>query len=470
MSGRFQIFCKIAPVLLFLAAIGPTAHGREIIRQGDTVVIPLKGEIAPALHLFVRRGLKLAESAQASAIVIEMNTYGGRLDSAEEITEALNRMTVPTYTYIDSNAGSAGALIALATKHIYMAPISAIGAAAPVLSTGQDLPETMRDKTISYWSALVRNMASQNGHNPDVGEAFMNKEKEVKIGERVVHPKGSLLTLNAKEASEAINGKPVLADGIAQSIDDLAKQAKLGGHLVRLQPTGFEQFAFWITALAPLLLLVGIVCAYLEFKIPGATLPGIVAGICFVLFFLGHYLAGLAGWEAVVFFVLGVALVLIEVLFFAHSTIIFGVVGAFLILASLFWAMVDRYPDQPVVPSTKTLLAPMLNLSIAIVCSMIAIALLARYLPRTSFYRRFALLAANPSGPSFSAPREFVTGLPISPGAKGTAVTMLRPSGKGKFGDQLIDVITAGEFISAETPIIVSQIDGMRVLVSRTHA
>jgi len=113
------------------------------------------------------------------------------------------------------------------------------------------------------------------------------------------------------------------------------------------------------------------------------------------------------------------------------------------------------------------LLVPMLNLSIAIIASMIVIALLARYLPRTSFYRRFALMAANPSGPSFSAPREFVTGLPISLGAKGTAVTMLRPSGKGRFGDQLVDVVTAGEFISAETPIVVSQLDGMRVLVSR---
>jgi len=157
------------------------------------------------------------------------------------------------------------------------------------------------------------------------------------------------------------------------------------------------------------------------------------------------------------------------VLFFAHSTIIFGVVGAFLILASLFWAMVDRYPDQPIVPSTKMLLVPMLNLSIAIIASMIVIALLARYLPRTSFYRRFALMAANPSGPSFSAPREFVTNRPISTGTRGLAMTMLRPSGKGKFGDQIIDVITEGEFISAETPIIISQIDGMRVLVARTQ-
>jgi membrane-bound ClpP family serine protease len=78
-------------------------------------------------------------------------------------------------------------------------------------------------------------------------------------------------------------------------------------------------------------------------------------------------------------------------------------------------------------------------------------------------------MAANPSGPSFSAPREFVTSRPIAPGTQGLAVTTLRPSGKGRFGDQVVDVVTAGEFISAETPIIVSEIDGMRVLVARSQ-
>src|SRR5205814_9574528 len=141
-------------------------------------------------------------------------TYGGRLDSAEEISSALNRATIPTYTFINSNGGSAGALIALATPHIYMAPVSAIGAAAPVLSTGEDLPLTAREKTISYWSALIRGSALKNGHNPDVGEAFMNKEKEVKIGDRVVHEKGTLLTLNAQGATEKFNGKHMMDEGI----------------------------------------------------------------------------------------------------------------------------------------------------------------------------------------------------------------------------------------------------------------
>src|SRR4051812_46969966 len=222
----------------------PSTQAREIIRKGDTVIIALRVEVSPALHLFLRRGIKLAESAEASAIVIDMNTYGGRLDSAEEITSALNRVTIPTYTFINSNAGSAGALIALSTKHIYMAPVSAIGAAAPVLSTGEDLPATLREKTISYWSALIRGAALRNGHNPDIGESFMNKEKEVKIGDRVLHPKGTLLTLNAQEATENINGKPVLADGIAESLDDLMRKAQLKGNVVQFEPSGFEQLAF----------------------------------------------------------------------------------------------------------------------------------------------------------------------------------------------------------------------------------
>ena len=442
------------------------AHAREVIHKGDVIVVPLRGEVSPSLLLFLRRAVKAAESNGASAIIFEMNTYGGRLDSASEITDVLHHATIPTYTFINSNAGSAGSLIALATQHIYMSPVSAIGAAAPVLSTGEDLPATERDKTISYWSALVRSSAMRNGHNPDIGEAFMTKEKEVKIGDRVVHPKGSLLTLTAQEATEKINGKPLLADGIADSVVDLTKKAGLNGNVVSLDPTGFEQLAFWITALAPLLLLGGIICAYLEFKIPGASLPGIIAAICFALFFLGHYLAGLAGWEVVALFVLGVVLVLIEIMFFAHSTIVFGVVGVFLMLASLLWAMIDRYPEQPFVPSGKMLSLPLLNLFIALVASAIVIALLARYLPRTSFYRRFALMSSNPPGPSLSgAPRQFATALALAPGMQGTAVTVLRPSGKARFTNHVVDVVTEGEFISPETPVTVIQADGMRVVV-----
>src|SRR5215471_6555823 len=186
----------------FGLGVAASAPARETIRKGDVVVVPVHGEVAPSLLTFLRRAVKTAESNDASAIIFDMDTYGGRLDAATDIVNALNQIRIPTYTFINTNAGSAGALIAVATQHIYMAPVSAIGAAAPIAPTGEDLPSTAREKTISYWSALVRGLAIKNGHNPDLAEAFMNKDKEVKIGDRVVHPKGAVLTLNAQEASE----------------------------------------------------------------------------------------------------------------------------------------------------------------------------------------------------------------------------------------------------------------------------
>jgi membrane-bound serine protease (ClpP class) len=455
----------IIVVTCCLTAMTPV-QARDAISKGDVVVVPLRGEVAPSLLAFLRRAVKTAESNEASAIIFDMNTYGGRLDTAADIVNALNQTKIPTYTFINTNAGSAGALIAIATQHIFMAPVSAIGAAAPILPTGEDLPATAKEKTISYWSALIRGSATRNGHNPDVAEAFMNKDKEVKIGDRVVHSKGAVLTLNAQEATEQINGKPLLAEGIVDSISDLIKKAGLKGKVFTVEPTGFEQLAFWITALAPLLLLGGILGAYLEFKIPGATWPGIISAICFALFFLGHYLAGLAGWEVVALFILGMVLVLTEVLFFAHSTIVFGVVGVFLILASLLWTMIDRYPGQNFFPTGKMLAIPLLNMFIAIVSAFIIIALLARYLPRTSIYRRFALMDSNPPGPSLAGvPRQFATALALAPGMQGTAVTVLRPSGKARFADHVVDVVTEGEFIAPQTPVTVIQTDGMRVVV-----
>lgn len=463
-----QIFLRLLLLTSTLLLMPKVGEGRELIHKGDIVVVPLRGEISPPLLLFLRRAVKAAENAGAGALVLEMDTYGGQLDTAAEITSVLSHVTIPTYTFINSNAGSAGSLIALATQHIYMSPVSAIGAAAPILATGDELPATLRDKTISYWSALVRSSATRNGHSPDIGEAFMNKEKEVKIGDRVIHPKGSLLTLTAQEATEKINDKPLLADGIAESLDDMARKAGLKGRLIAFDPTGFERLAFWITQLAPLLLLLGIICTYLEFKIPGASLFGVIAGICFALFFLGHYLAGLAGWEVVALFALGIVFLLIEILFFAHSTIVFGVVGVFLILGSLFWAMIDRYPGETFFPTSQMVAIPLRNLFLALVAAVIVIILLARYLPRTSIYRRFALMTSNPAGPSLTgAPREFATAAAVTPKMEGVALTTLRPSGKARFNDHVVDVVTEGEFIAAQTPVTVIQTDGMRVVVKR---
>jgi membrane-bound serine protease (ClpP class) len=168
----------------------------------------------------------------------------------------------------------------------------------------------------------------------------------------------------------------------------------------------------------------------------------------------------------VALFVLGVCFVLAELFIFAHSTIVLGVIGVFMMLGSLLWAMIDRYPGQSFWPTGDMLRVPVTNLFIATIAAVIAIAILARYLPRTSLYQRFILSADIPSGPSLSAaPRAFPAALGVSPGSEGTALTTLRPSGKARFEDHVVDVVTEGDFIAADTPVEVVSTDGMRVVV-----
>src|SRR5690242_21957806 len=118
----------ISIFVAYLLGSSASALAREAIVKGGVVVVPLRGEVAPSLLTFMRRAVKTAESNEASAIIFDMNTYGGQLDTASEIVNALNQIKITTYTFIDTNAGSAGALVAIATQHIYMTPVSAIGA------------------------------------------------------------------------------------------------------------------------------------------------------------------------------------------------------------------------------------------------------------------------------------------------------------------------------------------------------
>lgn len=428
----------------------------------DVVVIPIKGEISEARFFFLRRALKKAESENAKAVVLDMDTYGGELQAAVNMQKALAQSKARTLTYINPNAGSAGALIAVSTQQIYMAPVSAIGAAAPVGMSGEDIAETLKEKTVSYFSRYFRSVAEHNGHNPDIAQAFIDKDEPVKVGSRTIHEEGSVLTLSAQQATEKVDGKSVLAAGIADSIPDLLKQAKLDGAVQRIEPTGFEEAAFWITMLAPLFLLGGILGAWLEFKMPGLWLPGILSAICFTIFFTGHYLAGLAGWEAPVIFVIGLVLVIGE-LAVHPGTIIPGMVGAVLMMGSLLWAMIDRYPTEPWMPSSDALIGPVINLSVTLILALLAISAIAKYLPRTSFYGRLVLSTANPAGPAFSVGHsEFIR---LEPGTVGVATSILRPSGKAEFGGAPYDVIADGTFIEPGTRLRVVAVEGARIVV-----
>lgn len=458
-----KLLCTVVRILL-LGALA-TASARAV-EPGPVIVAPLKSEVSEAHFFFLRRALKQAEREGASAFIIDMETPGGKVTAALDEMDALLKTKVPTYTYVNSRALSAGALIAIATQKIYMAPTGVIGAAAPVDVSGEDLAKTMKQKSVSVLSATARAAAQRNGHNPDVADAFIDDGKEVKIGETVVHKGDSLLTLSAEEAARSYDGKPLLAAGVAASLDELLRMAALTGPVQHIEPTGFERLAFWITALAPVFMLGGIIGGYIEYKMPGFGLPGLIAIICFALFFFGHYLAGLAGWEVMVCFSIGLILVLGE-LIIHPGTILPGLAGALLILGSLIFAMVDHWPSQPVWPTGDQLLGPMLQLAVTFLLAVAAIALLARVLPRTSLYGRLVLQAAVPGVAHVAIVRREV-GLQV--GDQGCARTALRPSGKAEFSDEIVPVVSSGPLIEAGCAVRVVGIEGTRVLVEEIAA
>ncbi len=461
---------SILPVFFILfATICPNLYSADepTITEGSVVVLPIEGAISEPQLIFLRRVLKDAENAKASAIVLDMDTPGGRLDVTQDIVQLLTKATIPTYTWVNTNAGSAGALISLATKHIYMSPISAIGAAAPVSGGGEDIPETMKKKVVSYNSAYFRGVAEANDYNPGLADAFMDETKEFKIGDDVISPKDELLTLTATEAMRQYDGRRLLADGTASDLDELKEKAGLQGETVRIEPSGFERAAQIITTLAPLFLLGGIIGAYLEFKTPGFGVAGFLAAASFLIFFVGHSIAGLTGFEVIAVFVLGLLLVIFELVFFP-GFIIVSLVGSALMLGSILFAMVDYYPGDPVIPSVDAFVTPMINLGITTILAIIIISILARYLPDLPVFRRLILATHNPIGPSITHQSRDVYDLAAKVGDTGIARSTLRPSGKAQIGAALLDVITDGEYLETGTSIRVIESTPNRILVERS--
>lgn len=427
------------------------------------VIIPIQGDIEPALVYVVRRGIKEAKEKKADAVILHIDTNGGRVDSTTEIINILSRFEPQsqTYTFVDTKAFSAGAFISAATRHIYMAPGSVIGAATPILSTGEEMPKAIEEKMTSAVRALVRATAERHGHNTQVFEAMIDRDQGLTIDNKEIVPKGKILTLTSQEAEKKYGKppRPLLSSGTANSLESFLKTIGADqAERIEIKETGFERVARGIVKISPILLLLGIVGIYLELKTPGLSLPGLLGGFCFLLFFFGHSIAGLSGQEVFIIFMIGIILVSVEMIIFP-GTILPGVLGVVFIMISLVLAMVDKYPSDPLVPNITQLQQPLLNFSIALIGGMIVIGFLARYLPESHFFSKMAL--ANTSGtlaPSLN---------PLSLGQTGIAITPLRPSGKAKFGEQLAEITSAGEFIEANQTIRVVAVEDNKIIVEK---
>lgn len=433
-----------------------TAAGGKV----KVVVIPVRDQIADPVLYVIRRGLKQAIDNGVKLVVLDMDTPGGALDTTFEILKALDRFDGETITFVNAEAISAGALISAGTDEIYFAPDGVIGAAAPVLATGQELDETMRDKIISYLKARVRSISEGKGFRGQVISAMIDSEFELKIGEEVIKPKGELLSLTATEAAREYGEppQPLLAAGVARDVEALLK-AKLGSasvEITRLEVTWSEQLAQYLTSLAPILLGVGLVLLFVEFKTPGFGVFGITGGLLLLIVFFGHYIAGFSGHEPVLLFALGLLLIGLEI-FLLPGTIFLAATGGLLLLASLVWSMADLWPNEPIEFSGDVFLRPLWSVTTGVLLAAVLMLVLLRLLPRNWIWDRLVLQAAVVGTTQASAEAANVPGKVDSLlGRRGVAVTDLFPSGQVEIDGRIYDAHLALGTVKRGAAVVVT--------------
>ncbi|MEM9480076.1 MAG: NfeD family protein [Verrucomicrobiota bacterium] len=454
--------------------------------EGRVVVIDIGDEtlIRGSKFDFLQRVIKKADEDGAEAIIFEMNTPGGLAwDTAEVMMKDLSDVKIPTYTFINPSAVSAGSLIAVATDHIYMHRPSNIGSAGIVTAMG-DLEGTMKQKAESLFKSVGRGVARAKGHPEDVVEAFIVPEKEVKrevpfISSRgfmapkelVISPEGEMLNLDADQASQLIDGKPLLAKGIAQTVEEVIEKEGLKGEIIRAEPLGFEMVGDWLVKMSGWLLIFGIAGAYMELKAPGFGLPGAISLLCFGLFFFGNNVAGnLAGYEAIGILVLGIILVIVEFYVFP-GLLIPGLLGFLLIIGSLVYSMIGRFDLQgesgtfEIGNLGEALRDPLMTMTWALGGAVVLILMLLRFLPSSPMFKWASLNEALPSGASIGQSEGTTENGNVEVELEGVAMTDLRPAGKAQFGNDVRDVVTGGEFIESGTKVRVVKQSGLRTVV-----
>ena len=436
-------------------------------------VIPVREAIDKPILYVLRRGLKEAIDQKADVVVLDMETPGGRLDVTFEIMEALGKFPGTTVTFVNKEAISAGAFISATTSEIWFAPEAVIGAAAPVSAGGKDVDVTMKQKIVSYLKARVRALSEGKGHRGAVISAMIDADTELKIDGQVLKEKGELLSLTASEASKLYGQppQPLLAAGIAKTVDDLLTQ-KLGSgnfSVQRLEVTWSEELAQYLTALSPILLGLGLLALFIEFKTPGFGIFGVTGGLLLGVVFFGHFVAGLSGHEPALVFALGAVLLATEILFFP-GLILPALFGVLLMLGALVWSMADLWPNEPITVawSGDAFVQPLQTLGLGLVLAVAFGVALARFLPKGWVWDKLVVQESIGGvaqvagvGPGGAAHVDSLIG------QRGVAVTVLRPSGQVEIGGRRYEAIVEVGAVDAGDAVIVRGRTAFALLVEK---
>ena len=436
---RVKVSTYIGMLVAVLLLIGTAAESRA-----EFLLVPIHETIDGGLAAFVKRGVAIAESRGMDGIIFDIDTPGGRIDSAVLIKDTILNATVPTVAFVNKSAISAGALISLACDSIYMTTGASIGAATAVDLEGVRASE----KVISYMRAQMRATAEANGRRPDIAEAMVDEQIEVPG----INTKGQLITFTYSEALAY-----GVSDGTVESVPGvLGAIGQPGETVIEFRLNWAEQIVRFLTnpIVSSLLLSIGLLGLLLELKTPGWGLGGTLALTALALFFGSHYIVQLAGIEELLLLAAGLVLLGLEI-FVIPGFGAAGAVGIVLIVVSLFLSMVGSFPSREMFLSAGyTLVGSFL---VTVVFGWFIL----RAFPRNPIFQKLTLQGAEHADEGYVSADSFTD----LKGKTGRALSTLRPVGRAEIAGHRLDVVTEGEYIEEGASVVVIQVEGSRIVV-----
>lgn len=437
-------------------------------------VVDISETIDLGLAPYLERVLDDAMDDGAAAVIVEINTPGGRLDAVLQMKDALLDSPVRIIAFVNRTAFSAGALVAIASNEIYMTSGAVMGAATPVDGGSGD---TASEKVVSAVRSTFASTAEARGRNPVVAEAMVDPEVDIPG----LSPSGQLLTLTTTTALDW-----GYADGVAENRAELLAVTGLAGaDVVETSLSLAERATRVITdpVFAGLLLTLGLILIVADFFVDGLGIMAVVGVLAIAIFLWGHLVAGLAGWEDVSLVVLGIALIALEI-FVIPGFGVAGILGLVSLFGGIFLAMLGRDIRSPEQVQSAAL-------TVVAVLGLFALGwfVLVMLLPRRTRVGGAVLRSTVTDTPSAGATRtagwlrrfggvdsleaEFRATKPTTPvprslkGAKGIAITPLRPSGTAVIAGKHVDVVAAEGFIEEGESVVVVLDEGYRHVVNR---
>jgi membrane-bound serine protease (ClpP class) len=406
----------------------------------------IDSEIDLGLSPYITRVISEAEKNNADAIIFKINTFGGRVDAATQIKDAILKSKVLTIAFINNRAISAGALIALSCNKIIMVPGSSIGAATVVDQSGEKVSE----KYQSYMRSEMRSTAEKNGRNTSIAEGM--------VDERVIIPgfddSTHLITLTS---TEALRFK--MADTVVNNLDELLELYNFEkSNIIDINSNWAEDVVRFLNnpIISSILIMIGFLGLFVEIKTPGWGLAGTAGLISLALFFGSSYILELASIVEIILFIVGLILLAIEI-FVIPGFGFTGIAGIILVLLSLFLSLVGGMPYY----DFSFISLAIVQLTVALLVALILVFILAKFLPKSKTFHKLVLDVEE------SAKKGFTTFPNLNQliGKEGIALTTLRPSGTAEIEGQRVDVITDSQYVEKDSKIKVIKVEGIKVVV-----